>query len=124
MASKTVALRSAVQAKLKTICDRVYYDHAEQNAEFPYLVFNVEEVQHDYGAISCDLEINAIDYGRDTSTCETLADNVQASLDKWRYLDDDIQFSAYCDRRNSVQEEDKKIIRRRMTFEVRMHERG
>ena len=124
MASKTVALRTAVQAKLKTLCDRVYYEHAEQNADFPYLVFSAEEVQRDYGTISCDLEINAVDYGRDTATCETLADNVQASLDKWRYLDDDVQFSTYCDRRNNVQEEDKKIIRRRIIFEVRMHERS
>lgn len=124
MASKTIAMRSAIHAKLKTICNNVYYDVAEQGAPFPYLVFGIEEVLSDYGTISCDLEVNAVDYGRDTATCETLADNVQASLNKWRYLDDDIQFSTYCDRRNNVQEEDKKIIRRRMIFEVRMHERS
>lgn len=121
---KTTAARAAIMAELKKLCSRVHYDYAEDGAVYPYLVYSLEEISHLDGLTLCQLEVNAMDYGTSTGTCETLADNIQAAFDKYMFINDDVQFEAYRDRRQPVQEEDKKIIRRRMTFEVRMHERG
>lgn len=121
---KTTAARAAIMAELKKLCSRVYYDYADNGAAYPYLVYSLEEVSHLDGLTPCQLEVNAIDYGASTGICETLADNVQAALDKYMFINGAVQFEVYRGRRQPVREEDKKIIRRRMTFEVRMHERG
>ena len=65
-----------------------------------------------------DLEVNILDYG--TST-ESLADELQKALNKYKFINHEIQFSVYLSTRNTVEEEDKKIRRRRLTFEVQLH---
>lgn len=122
--TKTLAARSVIQAELKKLCSNVHFEQANSDAAFPYLVYSLEELTHEYGLTLCQLEVNAVDYGTSTSTCETLADNVQLALDRLLHIDSDVQFNIYRERRQPVSEEDRKIIRRRMTFEVRLHERG
>lgn len=122
--SKTLAARSVIQAELKKLCSNVYFEQASAAPAFPYLVYSFDELTHDYGLTLCQLEVNAFDYGTSTATCETLSDNVQTALERYHHIDENLQFSIYRERRQPVSEEDRKIIRRRMTFEVRMHERG
>lgn len=122
--NKTHAVRLAIQEKLASICTDTYFSQADADASLPYLVYIINEISCEYGLTLCELEVNAVDYGKDTSVCDALADTVQTELDQWLYIDDDVEFTVYRDRRQIVTEEDRNIIRRRMTFEVRMHERG
>ena len=124
MVSKTLALRKAINTELRKLCDSVYYDRAVDEEPFPRAIFSIDEVSKDEILTLCQLEINVLDYGADDTACEILADSVLTTLHKYHYLGDEIQFAIYRDRRHPVQEEDRKIIRRRLTFEVRMHERS
>lgn len=123
MANNTAA-RTAIKTQLLACADRVYFDHANPKAEFPYVVYNVEELDVNSGLTLCELEVNVMDYGEETAVCEALADTIQSALHFYHYLDAEIGFSLYRERRQPIQEEDKKIIRRRLTFEMRLYERG
>lgn len=123
MASKTIAVRTALHTLIGSTVERRYYDHANDDAAFPYCVYSLDEVIHDEFQTVCNLEVNVMDYGTSSSACETLADSLQAALDHYHYIDNDIEFETYADTRNVVQEEDKKIIRRRLLFELRLRGR-
>lgn len=124
--AKTLPARTAIKAELERLCGRVFFDHAEFTGKpvYPYLIFMLEEVSYSDGMTLCELEVNAVDYGKSTSRCESLCDEVQRAFRGFLHLDDEIEFAAYQDRRQTVPEEDRNIIRRRMTFEVRLHERS
>lgn len=121
--SKTIALRAAIKAKLDAVCAKVYYDQAPASASFPYIVFSIAELSADDATMLCELEVNALDYGSNTSTCENMADAVQNEFDFYVHMESPV-FETYKERRHPVQEEDKKTIRRRMTFTLRLHEGG
>ena len=123
MANKTYELRKALRATMLTVVDRVYYDQAPDNATFPYVVFDLLELTHEDGRTLMEMEVNILDYGTSTTTAEDIADELQSMLHKADYINAYIQYSIYRGLRQKVEEEDKQLIRRRLTFEIHMHER-
>ena len=120
--SKTIALRTELQRKLKTLTTTVYYEEASDSAVYPYCVFELNELLTEANKTVCQLEINLLDYGVSSSAIEILADNIQRSLNKYFFVNTEIEFKTYQGSRQTVKEEDKQIIRRRLLFEVQLHE--
>jgi len=120
--SKTTELRTQLQTILKTVADRVHYEEAPDTSPYPYVVYELDELVHENGLTILQLEVNALDYGSNSSVVEILADSIQDTLHKCYFINDKIQFSIYRGNRNIIKEEDKKIIRRRMIFEIQLHE--
>lgn len=121
---KTYELRKSLNSILKQYVDRVYYEQSPDGATHPYVVFEMSELSHDDGKTLMEMELNVVDYGTDTSEVEELADTLQKNLNKMDYINAFIQFSVYRGLRERVEEEDKQIIRRRLTFEVHLNERS
>lgn len=119
---KTWTLRTELQRLLKTLTTHVYYEGNQDSAVYPRLVFELREVSCDSGKTLYQLEINVIGYGTDTRVVEDLADTVQSSLNKYYFINSEIQFSVYRGLRQKVEEKDKQIIRRRLLFEIHLHE--
>lgn len=119
---KTWALRVELQRLLKTLTANVYYEGNQDPAVYPRLVFELNEVSYDSGKTLFQLEVNIIDYGTSTRTVEDLADTVQSTLNKYYFINSEIQFRAYKGLRQKVEEDDKLIIRRRLLFEIHLHE--
>ena len=120
--SKTIALRTELQRLFKTLTSNVYYDIALDTAPYPYLVYELSELTFDYGKTLIELEVNIFDYGSSSSAVEILADTLQETLNKYYFINDKIQFTVYKASKNKIEEEDKNIIRRRLTFEIQLHE--
>lgn len=120
--SKTIELKKALNTLLKTVATRVFYEEAAAIKVYPYVVFELSEIGYDAGKTLYQLEVNALDYGSDTTTVETLADDIQELLNKYYYINTNIQFSIYKGIKGSVKESEKEIIRRRLLFEVQLHE--
>lgn len=120
--SKSIALRTALQTILKAKASNVYYEEAPDTHPYPYVVYELSELSHDSGRTLIQLEVNVIDHGDSTSVAESLADDIQDALHKLYYIDTSIQFSSYKNQRNTVKEDDKQIIRRRLLFEIHLHE--
>ena len=122
MANKTYEMRKEITRLLKTLTANVYYDQAPDDATNPYLVYELMELNHDEGKTLLELEINALDYGTNTTPIENLCDEIQYLLHRLSYINAFIQFRVYRGLRQKVEEEDKQIIRRRLTFEVHLHQ--
>lgn len=120
--SKTLELKKQLQTIFKSLTANVHYEIAPDSSLYPYLVYELSELTYSYGKAVMQLEVNLLDYGTSTSVIETLADSLQDKLEKYYFINDKIQFRVYRRGRITVQEEDKKIRRRRLTFEIQLYE--
>lgn len=120
--AKTWTLRVELQKIFKPLTQKVYYEGLQESGKYLYLVYELSEVSYDSGKTLYQLEVNIFDYGTDTRTVEDLADTVQSILSKYYFINDEIQFAAYRGSRQKVSEDDKLIIRRRLLFEIHLHE--
>lgn len=120
--SKTVALRTELQRLFKTLTPNVYYEEAPDTAVYPYLVYELSEVLFNHGKTTYQLEVNILDYGNSSLAVEILADSVQDALNKYYFINVEIQFITYKGLRQTIKEEDKQIIRRRLLFEIQLHQ--
>ena len=102
----------------------VHFGAAPSSAEFLYLVFSLEEVSHEDNLSLQEMEVDVVDYGENTEPAETAADQISAALDHRYILTDDLQASVYRERRQPLYETDKNVIKRRLTFQIRLHERS
>jgi len=119
---KTWSLRTELQRLFKTLTTNVYYEGNQDPAIYPRLVFELSEVSYDSGKTLYQLEVNVIEHGTGTKNAEDLADKVQSALNKYYFINSEIQFTCYKGARQTIQEDDKQIIRRRLTFEIQLHE--
>lgn len=132
--TKTVALRNIVKGVLDGVVTpsvgdnpvptmKVYYQQAEKDHATKYIVYTLDEILREDERTTLELEVNVMDYGTDTSAAETLADQIQAAFDKLVQITEAVGVYFYIDRRNSPTEQDRLIIRRRLTFTTYLYER-
>ena len=119
----TTATTATETASQDVAAPEVYYAYAKSNAAAPYLIFNVEEITREDGRTTCELEVNCLDYARNTERCENIADAVEKALDHTVTITDNIEFHVYANRRNNVSSNDVQIVRRRLTFDLYLYER-
>lgn len=116
-------LRALFQQKLLESCAHVYFGTAPSSVENPCIVWNLQELSYEDGLSLQELEADVMDYGEDTAPAETIADDLQQRLDHFQALEETFEVSVYRERRQPLQENDKLVIRRRLTFQVRLYER-
>lgn len=121
--SKTTELRKQLRAIIKAQTANVYYVEAPDTKPYPYAVHELTEISYDDGRTLMELEVNVLDYGKDSSAAEEIADKIQSALHKYFFINHAIEFTVYQGMRNIVKEEDKQVIRRRLLFEVHLHEK-
>ncbi len=123
---KTIALRTAVYDLLTGAMpegSKVYFQQGRDDHPQIYAVYTLDLIDNTDDRLLYELEVNVMDYGTDTSTIEDLADDIQAAFHKKVVINDDIGVYFYSDRRNAVEEEDRNILRRRLTFSTYLYER-
>ena len=120
--SKTEALKTEIKRLLKLSISRVSFEKAPKERKYPYAVFELSELGKEYGKTTMQLEINVVDYGPDTSTVDTISDDIQNDLHGYSFISNEIQFTSFSGNRQTIPEEDKEINRRRMLFEIQLHE--
>lgn len=112
----TNEIKLQITKMLEGKCKNVFFETAETEI-FPYVVYEIEQSQEEEGKISCTLEVNCIDKGTSVNV-EKLADEIQEMFSEFRFENEKISFYTYKDKRQTIQEEDKKIRRRRLLFEL------
>jgi len=123
---KTVDLRTAVVTVLQAAMPsggKVYFQQAEKEPVYPYAVYTVDLIDNTDERNLYELEVNLVGYGADTESMENLTDAVMAAFNKKVIINDSIGVYFFADRRNIVEEEDRRIIRRRLTFSAYLYER-
>lgn len=119
---KTWALRVELQKTFKALTANVYYEGNQDPAVYPRLVYELNEVSYNSGKTLYQLEVNIFDYGTSLRAVEDLADSLQNTLNKYYFINNEIQFAVYRGLRQKVEEKDKSTIRRRLLFEIHLHE--
>ena len=120
---KTKTLREQIKKILLTTgCNDVSVPPRTNSGNYPYITFELSELTHNYGKTMAQLEINCV--GKDNKSVEidTLADEIQALLHGYSYLGEDVAFRLFKAGRNIVEEEDIKIVRRRILFDLHIYE--
>jgi len=123
---KTIPLRTEVYTLLTGAMpegSKVYFQQAQDDHPQIYAVYTLDLIDNTDERLLYELEVNVMDYGTDTSTIEALADTIQSTFNKKVLITEDIGVYFYSDRRNAVEEEDRNILRRRLTFSTYLYER-
>ena len=126
--ASTVKVRAAIKTQLETVLVGqtplvTYYQTAKQNTPATYAVWMLTGVTADEILDQAELEVYIIGRGDDTTNVENVADSVWSAFDHWTYYSstDNVGFTTYPSERNVLSEEDKTIIKRRLTFTVRVY---
>lgn len=123
----TNELRKLIQSKLKTVCDNVFYEIADNKMIYPHCVFSFRSVDTSDFAfarkdIRCDIDI--WDKGNDATQIEDLADSIESLFNAKNIPQDEILPTFFLDRRISVLDEDKDIRHRVIRLTIQNYERG
>ena len=124
--NRTLALRTIVVSLLKTVMpsgSKTYFQQAQDDHPKVYAVYTLDMIDNTDERYLYELEVNVMDYGTDTANIENLADSIQALFNKNVQITEDVGVYFYADRRNAVEEEDRNILRRRLTFSTYLYER-
>jgi hypothetical protein len=121
---KTVELRKAIQASLKSIHPRVYYQHAPNEAVYPYLVYDFPNSTDDGLMERFVLEVDGWDRPTDgdTTSLETLMDNADKELHrKVIVVNGELALIFYRENRLSLPDDDQRIKRRKYVYQIRTY---
>lgn len=121
MKSNTNELRTQLKSILRESCANTCYQETKSPKEYPYVIFDLSEIQQSCGRTQYKLEVNCV--CKNNADAESLADNIQDTLDQYSYMNKKIAFYIYRNQRNTVYEEDKTIKRRRLIFELYFYSR-
>lgn len=96
----TKALRKSIVGEMSTAVAQyapvgIYYGQAPAEHTKNYIVFVVEELTHEDYRTGCELEVNVIGYGLDTTACEDIADALQKALHGKFYQNEQIAWECY-----------------------------
>lgn len=119
-----IELRKVISSELKKYHNKVYYHNASKDQSFPYVVYNFPNSFMNDDQEVFNLDVDIWDNKDDTTELETIACNIWRGLHRYRYIDENIQFSIYRDNRlPPLDEGEKNIKRRKLIFEVRYFDR-
>ena len=124
MSKKTNALRKVIQEKLNTVCQRVYYENADDGAMYPHCVFSFNNIDTgDSNRSDVMLEIDVWDKNAKAAVVEDLCDDIEELFNSENMPQDEILPTFYLVSRNSVRDEDKLIRHRLIRIQVQKYER-
>lgn len=105
---------------LKTKHGRVYHENAPQNAEYPYIVFNINDglKSHRDDLI---LIIDIWDRNDSSMRIEDLTDMIDTLLDEANLPNEFVLPTFYRQQRLKVEDEDKTLKRRQLRFNVQAY---
>lgn len=119
-----IKLRTELNKLLKEIHPRVYFMKASDTASFPYIVYDLPQSYSDDDLEVFNLDIDIWDNNADTTEIEVLTDQIWKALDRLYLINGDMQISIYRQSRHTLDDDDPRIRRRTLMFNVRYYDRS
>lgn len=117
-------LRTELNKILKSIHPRVHFMKAPDAVVFPYLVYDLPQSYFDDDQEVFNLDIDVWDNKEDTTDLEVLSQSIWNILNKYYHLDENMQFTIYRLNRFTVEDDDPRIRRRTLLFNVKYYDRS
>lgn len=122
MVSSTKNIRKLIKESLEQLGVKAYYEMATQDAPFPYITYEFENIDvSDKARRDISLTINAWDKTSDSVNIEDLADAIEDKMHYQNFQTDDILLSSYCVSRLSLPDEDPLIKRRQISVVMKYY---
>lgn len=120
-----INLRVQLNKILRTIHPRVYFQVATDTASFPYVTYDLPNsfINEEQDIFNLDVDIWDMPVNGDTTELEILSSAFWKGLNKYRYIDENIQFSIYRMNRLSLTDDDVRIKRKKLIFQIRYYDR-
>ena len=112
-------IRDVLDGVLTAIHPRVYFLRSPDKAQTPYVVYHLGPSYMLDEQEIWPLEIDVWDIGKDTTEVERIAREIAQALHRYRYSSDDLMLKIYRSSRHAIDDDDPRIKRRRLVFQVR-----
>lgn len=121
---RTNDLKKLILSKLKTVASNVYYEIASDDAMYPHIVFNFNNLNlGDLTRQDYMLDIDIWSKGKDTKTVDDMCDTIENLLQAENLPQEHILPTFYLVDRKSLPDEDKTIRHRLIRFQIQNYER-
>lgn len=121
--TKSIELRDSVKRLLQGCTSAgIYYQRAEKDAAFPYVVFEIRRLGESDGIERCVLELNAWNQDMTASAIEDIMDQIEEGIHRNLQTEENRTYIIYRGPRQPVDDEDKSIRRIREQFEMQLCE--
>lgn len=116
---KTEVLRRLVTELLERTQGKVYYDHAPDDANFPYKVYGFESIDlNDLSRDDLMLTIDIWDRNASTKLVESIADQLEEALNNLTLPEYGVYPTFFRISRKPVADEDKQLQHRQLKFTI------
>lgn len=120
--SRVIELRKAIKALLSAAHPQVYYERADQDAVFPYLVYNLINSIDDGTLENFVLDVDGWDANPDTTALETMMAAADSALHRVTVNDTGkICVTFYRENRLTLTDDDPRIRRRKYIYQARAY---
>lgn len=117
-------LRAELNKTLRTIHPRVYYMTSRDTEAFPYIVYDLPQGYFEDGLEVFNLDVDIWDNQTDTTEIELLAQSIWDKFNRYHFINEDMQFAIYRQARLTVHDDDPRIKRRTLIFQLRYYDRS
>jgi hypothetical protein len=122
--NKVTAIRVAISATLAAVHGQVHYEHAPNNATYPYLVYNLP-YSLDSGTLEqFTLDVDGWDNDTDTTALEDMMYKADQALHRTSVIVDNLALIIYRDNRLILDEKESRLRRRKYVYQIRAYEGG
>lgn len=118
-----IELRKELNNVLKSIHSRSYFQRPPDDAQFPYVVYDLPSSNTIEDLEVLTLDVDVWDNKKDTTALETLTDQLDSTLHKYKVLHASFQFSIYRTTRLFLIDDDPRLTRRRLSYQIRFFRR-
>lgn len=125
--SKTNDLRKLVQSKLKTVCEKVYFEIADEKEMYPHCVFsfrNIDTSDTAFARGDITMTIDVWDKNKHADNIEDMCDSIENLFNAQNMPQTSILPTFFLMSRITVIDDDKTIRHRVINVLIQNYERG
>lgn len=117
-----IEIRKVIESKLQAITTKTYYQDADDDATYPYLVYDFPNSNDDGTLERFDMDVDAWDDSTNTTALETLIDSADKALHRLTVVVGGLSMTIYRENRLSLEDDDPRLKRRKYIYQVRTYE--
>ncbi|CAK7001957.1 hypothetical protein [Tissierella sp.] len=118
---KSIHPNAIVQGKSKS---RVHFQFPTDETPFPYIVYDLPQSYFEDDLEVFNLDVDIWDNKTDTTEIETLSQAIWNELNRYHFINNDMQFTIYRQSRLTIEDDDPRIRRRTLIFQLRYYDRS
>lgn len=113
-----IFMREELHEEIKKIVDNYFYI-TYNKAQYPYAVVDIKEIGNEV-LTQYSLDVSVYDKKEDTTTLETVCDDLKNLLDRKKVIKDNYAYAIWFNSCLTDKEEDRTIKKRILSFEIHL----